>query len=570
MADSDHVDLDDDPDAMDSSSCLLHEHLKANIPSNWEYFELALDFTTFLDDMLTADPDDPKVSALVSSLGEVDSNGSTEILNYISNDFFPHFFSIHKDRVNEITHAFNVQLKISKKRQISIVPVDPKQKIAIVTNDGKKRLVDLDNHPTTSSILTSAENLTTTTSETPPASDSDPKLNETPQVTQNHKTYHIFCETIKNYKEMLQFFKQECPDVNAKLTGTFIKLTIHSTDEYRKIQALLEKHKIPFRTMDPRSERPRKVLLRGLPSSTPTTDIQQALLEHGLEPITIAQLRSRKAVNKGTPLPLFVITLRATPNFEEIYNLEHINFLKVTIERFKGQQYRQCYRCQRYGHSSFSCRLPIRCLKCAQAHKASDCKITKDTDLKCALCDGNHPANYSGCPRHPSNKTPSPHSVTKNNPKTPPTNRATAKPTPSRTFPIATSNAWAPLADTVDEQEVVENPSQPSSSSENTTKNSKRKPQNNKQPPHKIQKTNELPPRAPKNPKPNNTQTMHELFAVFQQIKEFTTTFNVSDILQLLKNALSIFTDTSLTLIDKIAAIFSMVDEYCNPQDNHE
>lgn len=41
---------------------------------------------------------------------------------------------------------------------------------------------------------------------------------------------------------------------------------------------------------------------------------------------------------------------------------------------------------------------PYRCVKCAQAHKTSDCpKKDRNTPATCALCNGAHPANYKGC-----------------------------------------------------------------------------------------------------------------------------------------------------------------------------
>ncbi|CAH2090133.1 unnamed protein product [Euphydryas editha] len=41
---------------------------------------------------------------------------------------------------------------------------------------------------------------------------------------------------------------------------------------------------------------------------------------------------------------------------------------------------------------------PILCVKCAQAHKTSDCpKHNRNTPAQCALWQGAHPANYNGC-----------------------------------------------------------------------------------------------------------------------------------------------------------------------------
>ena len=65
----------------------------------------------------------------------------------------------------------------------------------------------------------------------------------------------------------------------------------------------------------------------------------------------------------------------------------------------KRAQYTQCWRCQRFGHSSFTCFAEFRCVACGLSHGVGDGKCTKKPDdaLSCANCKGAHPANYGGC-----------------------------------------------------------------------------------------------------------------------------------------------------------------------------
>ncbi|GFQ69921.1 hypothetical protein TNCT_568531 [Trichonephila clavata] len=44
-------------------------------------------------------------------------------------------------------------------------------------------------------------------------------------------------------------------------------------------------------------------------------------------------------------------------------------------------------------------------------HLTRNCKKTPDTDATCCHYQGNHLANYSGCPKNPLNKTPTPPKV---------------------------------------------------------------------------------------------------------------------------------------------------------------
>ncbi|XP_071114707.1 uncharacterized protein [Haliotis cracherodii] len=54
----------------------------------------------------------------------------------------------------------------------------------------------------------------------------------------------------------------------------------------------------------------------------------------------------------------------------------------------------RCYKCQRFGHGSKSCRNSVVCHRCGANHESTDC----ETDLKCANCTGPHVASSKSCP----------------------------------------------------------------------------------------------------------------------------------------------------------------------------
>lgn len=364
---------------------------------------------------------------------------------------------------------------------------------------------------------------------------------------------------------MLTFFNKLCPETTAKVTGDMIKMTAHSAEDYRKIQRELESRKIPFRTMDPRSERPRKVLIRGLPVGTPVEDIKEALEQLRLIPLQIAHLKSRKIANKGEPLPLFVVTLSATPNFEDVYTkLETINYLKIKVEKFKNQPFRQCYNCQSFGHSSFTCKLPTKCLKCAGNHRSNVCKVKDEKGLKCANCGENHPSNYSGCEKHPSNKTATPAKIAVK-PQPPRRNLATARTQKARTFSTPKRNPWDVLRDLEeDSEEALDCPS--TSATNGQSKQQKRKYQAKNGPAPKKPNNNKPPPRGvSKHVPPKKDSSFGELFSLFREVRELMQTYNISDIVGLLKSCLQIFADPELEIIDKLAAVFETVTSYCSP-----
>jgi len=61
---------------------------------------------------------------------------------------------------------------------------------------------------------------------------------------------------------------------------------------------------------------------------------------------------------------------------------------------------RQCFNCQSFGHSSNFCGKPPKCVKCDLSHASKDCTKPASTPPKCTNCGGDHPANFSGCPRY--------------------------------------------------------------------------------------------------------------------------------------------------------------------------
>jgi hypothetical protein len=68
----------------------------------------------------------------------------------------------------------------------------------------------------------------------------------------------------------------------------------------------------------------------------------------------------------------------------------------------KKREIIQCFNCQEYGHTKSYCAYPPSCVRCADFHPTQQCTKSKDTPATCALCGGDHIANYRGCSVHKS------------------------------------------------------------------------------------------------------------------------------------------------------------------------
>ncbi|GFX73782.1 RNA-directed DNA polymerase from mobile element jockey [Trichonephila clavipes] len=111
-------------------------------------------------------------------------------------------------------------------------------------------------------------------------------------------------------------------------------------------------------------------------------------------------------------MPLYLLSLPKNDSNKDVYNITEICNMKIKIEPLdKKTGPAQCFRSQGFFHSSKFCTRNPKCVKCGKPHLNSDCKKPKDTEATCCHCQGNHSANFSGCPKNPLNKPPSPPKV---------------------------------------------------------------------------------------------------------------------------------------------------------------
>lgn len=127
-----------------------------------------------------------------------------------------------------------------------------------------------------------------------------------------------------------------------------------------------------------------------------TNEIKKSLLNHGHKANNIWNIKHRETKN---PLSLFVVELEPKENNKEIYNIKSLLHSRIVFEPpHPKRELPQCSNCQHYGHTKAYCRRSPMCIKCAGNHASVDCpRKSRSDDVKCALCEGNHPANYKGC-----------------------------------------------------------------------------------------------------------------------------------------------------------------------------
>lgn len=181
-------------------------------------------------------------------------------------------------------------------------------------------------------------------------------------------------------------------------SGNFIKIYPKDTDQFRKIQSFLIQNSIKSYAMNPREERPLKVLIKGIPNDIPIDLVREELTNLGFNVHRVAQLRKFR---EKTPLPIFLCNLNKDDKTQSIYELNQFLGFYVKVESYRFKGVKQCYNCMLFNHSSENCRMDPRCLKCAGPHKTFECTKDRKEAACCANCGGEHPANFKGCPAHP-------------------------------------------------------------------------------------------------------------------------------------------------------------------------
>lgn len=209
----------------------------------------------------------------------------------------------------------------------------------------------------------------------------------------------IFVHGVLNYNEMIKTITDVAENeqyYTKSLANNIIKINCSTPETYRKLVKHFLDNNIFHHTYQLKEERAYRVVIKYLHHSTNVDDIKEELakLGHNVRNIINAQHRISKE-----PLNLFFADIEPAENNKQIYNVRTLQNRIVQIEppHIIKRSIVQCTRCQQYGHTKKYCNKPYICVKCGGSHNTKDCKKTKETAARCALCGGNHPANYKGC-----------------------------------------------------------------------------------------------------------------------------------------------------------------------------
>lgn len=203
------------------------------------------------------------------------------------------------------------------------------------------------------------------------------------------KNYLNFCNNIKKVIE-------PDSDFSCKSTTNALKLNLSTTNSFRAVTKFLKEKKFDYYTYQLKEEKAYRVVIRNLHHTTPIEFIKE---EINLNGFLVRNITNVLHSQNKTPLPLFFVDLEPSPNNSDIFKINSLCYSKIKIEAPKPKkQPPQCMNCQDYGHTRAYCNRPPRCVRCGDFHTSVSCQKKRELPAKCALCSGDHPANYKGCP----------------------------------------------------------------------------------------------------------------------------------------------------------------------------
>ena len=183
-----------------------------------------------------------------------------------------------------------------------------------------------------------------------------------------------------------------------------LRIKTNTITDHKNIIDLLKREGVEYYTFNPNPGQIVKFVMRGLPPTVGAEEVLSGLNSAGAQVSHVRQIK-RNILNETNtkvtvPLPMWVVSVpRSEEATQKLKNVRGLFEFTVKFEDFKARSSTlQCFRCQSFGHKAEFCNLKEQCVKCAGLHNTRDCLKTRDLPAKCVNCEGEHPANYRGCP----------------------------------------------------------------------------------------------------------------------------------------------------------------------------
>lgn len=210
----------------------------------------------------------------------------------------------------------------------------------------------------------------------------------------------IISQVIADVSDLIIRTKNQCKSQVTLKYNKFMSVYTTAITDHQKVIEELKLFDVAHYTFTLQENKSKHIVLTGL-LHMDLTDLETELPANDIIPKRLIQMK-RKATQEPTMhvvFPLYMITLNTQEDFNRICKRKTLHSLRVTWEKYRNtRKVTQCFRCQQFEHGMSTCANKPKCVKCAQQHLTTDCKLTITGQVKCANCNGTHTANNSNCP----------------------------------------------------------------------------------------------------------------------------------------------------------------------------
>ncbi|GBM79342.1 hypothetical protein AVEN_32956-1 [Araneus ventricosus] len=150
----------------------------------------------------------------------------------------------------------------------------------------------------------------------------------------------------------------------------FFYLYCESEKDHRSLTDYLDSESLEYYFIAPQAEKPTKVVVHGLDIDSSCDDIKEELTKKNYR---VDKVHQFKKFRTKQLIPVFQVHLLPTENLKEIYKIDTLLHMIITIEPYRRKSIGQCYHCQAVSYVASKCKMTIKCVFCAEHHDSRTC-----------------------------------------------------------------------------------------------------------------------------------------------------------------------------------------------------
>ncbi|GBP72328.1 Nucleic-acid-binding protein from transposon X-element [Eumeta japonica] len=165
--------------------------------------------------------------------------------------------------------------------------------------------------------------------------------------------------------------------IKAQNTVHGIKITLNSTDDFRKLNNYLINSNIPCHTFVLEEERKIKIVVKGVPTEIGSDEVKYNFQQQGYSVHAGHRMHRRNGSVLGMVLEILDKSEKAKDIVKNLSKICGLSGITVEVPYRRGMP-GQCHRCHLCGHAAANSHAQPLCVKCKVPHWTKECECTKE------------------------------------------------------------------------------------------------------------------------------------------------------------------------------------------------